>query len=58
MGSSRLSARRHVGDVVVFDPQPIADRATFQDPHQYSVCVKHSFRKRRAGAEGWRGYER
>ena len=30
-------------DVVMFDPGAIADRATFEKPHQYSVGMKHVF---------------
>jgi N-acyl-D-amino-acid deacylase len=30
-------------DVVVFDPNAIADRATFERPQQYAVGVKHVF---------------
>jgi len=30
-------------DVVVFDPVTIADRATYEKPHQYAVGVKHVF---------------
>ncbi len=30
-------------DVVIFDPGTIADRATFERPHQYAIGVKHVF---------------
>ena len=47
----RISASTIVGflqegmfaDVVVFDPATIADRATFEKPHQYAVGMKHVF---------------
>jgi N-acyl-D-amino-acid deacylase len=33
----------HFADVVVFDPKVIADRATYEKPHQYAVGMRHVF---------------
>src|SRR5579884_560908 len=33
----------YFADVVVFDPKTIADRATYEKPHQYAVGMKHVF---------------
>jgi N-acyl-D-amino-acid deacylase len=38
----RLAAGQFA-DVAVFDPATIADRATFEKPHQYAVGMKHVF---------------
>lgn len=32
-----------VADLVVFDPDEVIDRATFEDPHQYPVGIPHVF---------------
>jgi N-acyl-D-amino-acid deacylase len=38
-----LLKKGYFADVVVFDPQTIADKATFESPHQYAIGVRHVF---------------
>ena len=41
-GRGRLAEGRYA-DVVVFDPETVADRATFEEPHQYAVGIEQVF---------------
>lgn len=38
-----LLAEGHYADVVVFDPETVIDRATFEEPHQLATGVVHVF---------------
>ena len=33
----------YAADVTIFDPASVKDEATFEDPHRYSVGMKHVF---------------
>ena len=33
----------YYADIVVFDPERIADKATFEEPHQYATGMRHVF---------------
>ena len=32
-----------IGDIAIFDPDKIQDIATFEEPHQYVIGMKHVF---------------
>ena len=43
IGDRGALRQNNFADVVLFDPATIGDRATFEQPHQYSVGMRHVF---------------
>jgi dihydroorotase/N-acyl-D-amino-acid deacylase len=39
-------------DLVIFDPETVADRATFQDPHQYPAGIDYVMVNGRLAVDG------
>lgn len=39
LGNRGMLADGHQADIVLFDPATVADKATFEEPHQYSVGI-------------------
>ena len=40
-----LLKKNYYADIVIFDPNAISDKATYEKPHQYSEGMKHVFIK-------------
>ena len=38
-----LLKKNYYADIVIFDPNAISDKATYEKPHQYSEGMKHVF---------------
>ncbi|NOZ22856.1 MAG: amidohydrolase family protein [Planctomycetes bacterium] len=47
-----------IADLCVFDPETVADQATFDDPHQYPLGIKHVFVNGGLAVEAGRTTER
>ena len=38
-----LIKKGYFADIAIFNPEEIADRATYENPHQYAVGMEHVF---------------